>query len=272
MKFKTTLRSIVTITLILSQGTKAFVHGSKGVASLIHHRAFEPTRRPKQLTNNNKIRTTMASSSENVDETTDQDDRVPPLRYLGDEQLMQQQPLVTQDQVQSKEFQQKLKMLPKAMKEYGGIGIAAPQVGWWTRVFCFGVDGSNPRYPNANELPLTMWINPRITWSSKDTNWMWEGCLSVPKMRGWVERPSEIILSGWNEMGVEREPQKMVGLAARIAAHEIDHLDGILFPKCVPSQDFLVPQASVDARDGWAKDWPSPGSYKTSMGDLCDEK
>eukprot|EP00956_Cyclotella_meneghiniana_P044243 scaffold308514_cov119-Cyclotella_meneghiniana.AAC.1 len=170
---------------------------------------------------------------------------------------MQFQPKVTQEQLESKEFQQHLAMLPRAMKKYGGIGIAAPQVGWWTRVFCFGIDGTNPRYPNANELPLQIWINPEITWYSKETNWMWEGCLSVP---------------GLDENGNTREPTKLSDLAARIVQHEYDHLDGRLFPSCVPSQEFLVPTASMEARDGWAKDWPSKGSHKTLLGDLCDER
>ena len=226
----------------------------------------------KQTNNKNERRSVVLSSSSLFDETTDQDNTVSPLRYLGDNQLMQRQPAVTKEQIQSAEFQNKLAMLPKAMKRYGGIGIAAPQVGWWTRVFCFGIDGTNPRYPIAENVPLLTWINPKITWSSEDSNWMWEGCLSVPGMRGWVERPSEVVLSGWNETGEEREPQLLKGLSARIAQHELDHLDGILFPHCVPSQDFLIPQASMEARDSWAHDWPSPGSHKTLLGELCDEK
>ena len=203
----------------------------------------------------------------------DCDDIPPPLRYLGDAKLMQQQPSVTIEQIQSHRFQQQLDMLPCAMKTYGGIGIAAPQVGWWARVFCFGIEDHNPRYPNAKELPLTMWINPKITWSSSnDTNWMWEGCLSVPGMRGWVERPTEIILSGWDENGIEREPQHLKGLAARIVQHEIDHLDGILFPSRVPSKEFLLPQASMENRECWAKDWPSEGSCNTLLGELSDER
>lgn len=196
---------------------------------------------------------------------------VPPLRYLGDERLMQPQAPAARERVLSEEFQRMLGMLPLAMKRYGGIGIAAPQVGWWERAFCFGIDGTNPRYPNADDLPLTTWVNPRIAWSSDETNWMWEGCLSVPGMRGWVERPTEVILEGWDENGTSQS-RRLVGLAARIAQHELDHLDGILFPGRVPSQDFLVPQASIDARDSWAKDWPSPGSYRTPLGDLCDER
>lgn len=211
------------------------------------------------------------SSTIEPDESLIKDAEIPPLRYLGDKLLMQPQPLVTKSELQSQDFQQKLTMLPKAMKQYGGIGIAAPQIGWWARVFCFGIDGTNPRYPNASDLQLTTWINPVITWRSDETNWMWEGCLSVPGMRGWVERPSEIKLSGWDESGVEKE-QHLKGLAARVAQHELDHLDGILFPHRVPGKEFLVPQASINARDNWAEDWPSIGSYKTEMGELCEER
>lgn len=130
---------------------------------------------------------------------------------------------------------------------------------------------SNPRYPAAAEIPLQYWINPEITWFSDETNWMWEGCLSVPGMRGWVERPAAVVLRGLDETGQVCE-RRLEGLAARVAQHELDHLDGILFPHRVPGPEFLVPQASMDARDGWGTDWPSPGSYKTRLGELCDEK
>ncbi|CAK0848630.1 unnamed protein product [Prorocentrum cordatum] len=157
------------------------------------------------------------------------------------------------------------------MGVYGGIGIAAPQIGWWTRAMCFGINGSNPRYPDAGSVPFQFWVNPEIVWSSSDTNWMWEGCLSVPGMRGWVERPKEVRLRGLDERGVEREVS-MSGLEARVAQHELDHLDGTLFPERVTGARFLVPQQVFDAREGWAEDWPSPGSRRTGPGGLCDEQ
>lgn len=137
----------------------------------------------------------------------------------------------------------------------------------------FGIPkgGSNPRYPTGAEIPLQYWINPEITWSSDETNWMWEGCLSVPGMRGWVQRPAAVVLRGWDETGQVCE-KRLEGLAARVAQHELDHLDGILFPLRVPGPPFLVPQASMDARDGRGANWPSPGSHKTRLGELCDEK
>ena len=196
-------------------------------------------------------------------------DDVPPLRYLGDAQLMQRQPIFDSNHIA--ECVDDLEILRRAMEKYGGIGIAAPQIGWWTRVFCFGIAGNNPRYPQAQEIPFSFWINPEMVVVGKETNWMWEGCLSVPGMRGWVERPARIILKGYNERGEWRE-ESMGGLAARVAQHEYDHLDGILFPQKVPNASFLVPQASMDARDGWGDNWPSPGSCKTKLGELSDEK
>mmetsp|Transcript_38121 Transcript_38121/g.89851 ORF Transcript_38121/g.89851 Transcript_38121/m.89851 type:complete len:222 (-) Transcript_38121:979-1644(-) len=90
-------------------------------------------------------------------ETGTEGNTLPPLRYLGDERLMQRQGEVTEQELGTAEFAQKLEMLREAMKHYGGIGIAAPQVGWWTRVFCFGIEGTNPRYPDAAAMPLQSW-------------------------------------------------------------------------------------------------------------------
>eukprot|EP00565_Helicotheca_tamesis_P004021 CAMPEP_0185732704 /NCGR_PEP_ID=MMETSP1171-20130828/17279_1 /TAXON_ID=374046 /ORGANISM="Helicotheca tamensis, Strain CCMP826" /LENGTH=217 /DNA_ID=CAMNT_0028402271 /DNA_START=209 /DNA_END=862 /DNA_ORIENTATION=+ len=193
------------------------------------------------------------------------------LRFLGDKKLMRKQPVVTMEYMESDSFKEKLQVLRSAMKEHGGIGIAAPQIGWWTRVFCFGIEGENPRYPAASSIPFTFWINPKITWESEEKNFMWEGCLSVPGMRGWVERSSEVVMSGMDENGVFRE-RRLSGLEARIAQHELDHLDGVLFPMRVPDAKFLVPQASMDAKEKWGSDWPSPGSRKTGLGELGDEK
>jgi peptide deformylase len=199
-----------------------------------------------------------------------EEEEVPGLRYLGDARLMEPQPPLDPGTVRSDEVAAKLRMLRSAMGKYGGIGIAAPQVGWWTRVFCFGIDGSNPRYPAADAIPFSFWINPEIDTSmSPATNWMWEGCLSVPGMRGWVERPCECVLRGLDEHGESRELH-LDGLAARIAQHEFDHLDGVLFPSRTPGVGFVVPQASFDAKEDWAKEWPSLGSRVTALGQLSD--
>ena len=92
---------------------------------------------------------------------------IPPLRYLGDPELMQPQPKV-KELVKAEEFQSRLKILREAMRTYGGIGIAAPQIGWWVRAMCFGIEDGNPRYPAAPPVPFQYWINPEITWFSKE--------------------------------------------------------------------------------------------------------
>lgn len=235
--------------------------------------AFCPQSFPdnNKLKENNKQKHSIIAMKGGATGKMDDGEEIPRLCYLGNEKLMNKQTLVSKEDMMSGAFQRQLTMLRKAMKHYGGIGIAAPQVGWWTRVFCFGIDGNNPRYSTAKPIPFTYWINPEITWFSNETNWMWEGCLSVPGLRGWVERPAEIIIRGLDEHGAPKE-ERLNGLSARIFQHELDHLDGILFSQRVSDKKFLFPQASIDTKDSWAKDWPSPGSYKTNLGELSDIK
>eukprot|EP00966_Prymnesium_polylepis_P033574 780328-Prymnesium_polylepis.1 len=194
---------------------------------------------------------------------------VPPLRFLGDARLMQAQPAMATSDVGTDACREMVATLKRAMSRYGGIGIAAPQIGLWTRAFVFGIEGSNPRYAAAPPIPFQVWINPRIVWSSEEVSYMWEGCLSVPGLRGWVERPRAVRLRGLDESGAEREVE-LDGLAARIAQHELDHLDGVLFPHRSPSTRFIVPQASMDVQDEWGEHWPSAGSRQTALGELSD--
>jgi len=169
---------------------------------------------------------------------------VPPLRFLGDARLMQVQPAMADADVASDACRQIVSTLKRAMGKYGGIGVAAPQIGLWSRVFVFGIEGSNPRYAAAPPIPFQVWINPHLVWVSEEVNWMWEGCLSVPGLRGWVGRPRAVRLRGMDEHGTEKEVE-LDGLAARIAQHELDHLDGTLFPHRTPGARFIVPQVAT---------------------------
>jgi len=109
-----------------------------------------------------------------------------------------------------------------------GAGLAAPQIGIGLRIVIFGVDG-NPRYPDAPKVPLTVLINPEITPLDETTEDGWEGCLSVPGMRGLVARHARIRYRGLDPAGTEIE-READGFHARIVQHECDHLDGVLFP------------------------------------------
>ncbi len=115
------------------------------------------------------------------------------------------------------------------MAALDGAGLAAPQIGVSLRVVIFGVE-SNPRYPDVEAVPTTVLINPTIEVIGNETNEGWEGCLSVPGMRGLVPRYSHIRYSGRDQFGarIEREAKDF---HARVVQHECDHLDGILYPR-----------------------------------------
>jgi len=114
------------------------------------------------------------------------------------------------------------------MRKYDGAGLAAPQIGVPLRVVIFGVE-RNPRYPDAEPVPYTEIINPVLVPLSDDMEEGWEGCLSVPGLRGVVSRYTRIGYSGYDPKGgrIEREVD---GFHARVVQHECDHLDGILYP------------------------------------------
>ena len=114
------------------------------------------------------------------------------------------------------------------MLERGGVGIAAPQIGCNKRVIIFGFE-ENERYPQATPIPFTVLINPIIRMLSDEMVDGWEGCLSVPGLRGLVSRYNKIEYSGYDPEG-QFITQTAEGFHARVVQHEYDHLDGILFP------------------------------------------
>jgi peptide deformylase len=114
------------------------------------------------------------------------------------------------------------------MAHLKGAGLAAPQIGVLLRVVIFGVK-RNPRYPDAEEVPDTVLINPVITPLDDEMEEAWEGCLSVPGMRGVVPRFARLRYRGFDESGAAID-RTVEGFHARVVQHECDHLDGILYP------------------------------------------
>ena len=114
------------------------------------------------------------------------------------------------------------------MRAADGAGLAAPQIGVPLRVVIFGVD-FNPRYPDADPVPYTELVNPVLSPLSDELEEGWEGCLSVPGLRGVVARHAALRYEGFDPDGnrIERE---VTGFHARVVQHECDHLDGILYP------------------------------------------
>jgi peptide deformylase len=115
------------------------------------------------------------------------------------------------------------------MRAANGAGLAAPQIGVDLQLVVFGTDTPNPRYPDAPPVPRTILLNPQITPLSAEEEEDWEGCLSVPGLRGKVPRWRRIRYSGFDERGrrIEREAE---GFHARVVQHECDHLVGKLYP------------------------------------------
>jgi peptide deformylase len=114
------------------------------------------------------------------------------------------------------------------MDELDGAGLAAPQIGVSLQVVIFGVK-KNRRYPDAEEVPYTVLINPIITPVGKDIEDDWEGCLSVPGMRGMVPRYHSIRYQGVDPKG-KKIDRTVSDFHARVVQHECDHLQGILYP------------------------------------------
>ena len=112
-----------------------------------------------------------------------------------------------------------------------GVGLAAPQIGVSKRIVIFGVEKSE-RYPDADPVPQTILINPIVLPIDDSVEEGWEGCLSVPGMRGWVPRYKTIQYSGYDEKGNEIS-RTVEGFHARVVQHEVDHLDGMLYPNRV---------------------------------------
>ncbi len=114
------------------------------------------------------------------------------------------------------------------MDAMSGAGIAAPQIGESARVVIFGV-GKNLRYPDAEQVPYTVLINPTLTPIGDEMEEGWEGCLSVPHMRGVVPRYSRLHYTGFDQFGNTID-RLVSGFHARVVQHECDHLDGVLYP------------------------------------------
>jgi len=139
------------------------------------------------------------------------------------------------------------------MHAAGGVGLAAPQIGIDLQLVIFGFDHSE-RYPDAPPVPRTILLNPVITPRSDETEEGWEGCLSVPGMRGAVDRYTRIHYRGVDPAGapIEREAE---GFHARVVQHEVDHLLGRLYPSRITDfskfgfTDVLFPGLELPAED-----------------------
>ena len=149
-----------------------------------------------------------------------------PVLRMGDPRLLAiSQPVQRFD---TAELHELIADLQDTMRALNGAGLAAPQIGVGLRVVIFGID-HNPRYPDAETVPFTVLVNPVLSPLGSEIEEGWEGCLSVPGMRGWVPRFRHLEYQGYDQYGALVK-RSVTDFHARVVQHECDHLDGILYP------------------------------------------
>ena len=156
---------------------------------------------------------------------------------LGHPVLRAKARLVTAAQIRSPEIQRLLQEMAASMDEYEGVGIAANQVGQGLSIFLMGLDKGSPRHKDG--IPLTVVCNPKVRYAGKPTEVDWEGCLSVPGLRGQVPRYGRLELSGLDHKG---QPFKRAfeDFPARVIQHETDHLNGKVYLDRMPDLKTLA--------------------------------
>lgn len=151
-----------------------------------------------------------------------------PILKMGTPSLFEKSVPWPKEKFDSSELHALLADMKDSMVAANGAGLAAPQIGENVRVVIFEVD-DNSRYPNRERIPFTVLINPELTPVSTEQVDDWEGCLSVPGMRGLVPRYPKLRYTGYDQFG-SRIDRTVDGFHARVVQHEVDHLDGVLYP------------------------------------------
>ncbi len=131
-------------------------------------------------------------------------------------------------EIGSQEIRRLIDDMRDTLRDAGGIGLAAPQIDESVRLAIIEIPGGPSRYGNLEPMPLTVFVNPTVEVLDRATAGCWEGCLSVPGLRGFVERPQHVLVT-FQSLGGEPVALELSGFQATVAQHELDHLDGKLF-------------------------------------------
>ena len=158
---------------------------------------------------------------------------------MGHPHLREPARQVELNEIHTPDFKRLLEDMHDTLHDYGGIGLAAPQIDVALRLAIVEIAGGATRYGVVEPLPLTAFINPEITVLDEATAGHWEGCLSVPGLRGYVERPQHIRVDYIDLQG-ESQSLELTGFWATVAQHEFDHLDGRLYIDRISEPDKLM--------------------------------
>lgn len=167
-----------------------------------------------------------------------------PVTRMGNPILREQAQVVTREWLKTDDFTQLIIDMKDSMKGHGGIGIAAPQIGVSKQIALIELMGFN-RYGQEVNLPLTAFINPKIEYLTTEVQGFWEGCLSVPGLRGFVERPKKVRVSYMDDKGVDQVIEAE-GFLATVLQHELDHLFGVLYIDRIKDPTLLSYQEEFD--------------------------
>jgi len=159
------------------------------------------------------------------------------IAHLGHPILRRVAEPVSPEAIRSPEIQRLVDDMLETMADHDGAGLAAPQVHVSRRVVIYGVE-ENPRYPDAESIPLTVLVNPRVTALGNELDEDWEGCLSVADLRGRVPRFTRVRVEAYGRDG-QALRFDAEGFHARVVQHECDHLDGKVYLDRMPSMESL---------------------------------
>lgn len=147
---------------------------------------------------------------------------------MGHPVLRQRARELTPDEIRTPELERLVADMVDTLRDYGGIGLAAPQVGEPVRLAIIEIDGGPSRYGDIPTLPLSTFVNPVIEVLDGERRGFWEGCLSVPGLRGYVERPQHVHVR-YTDLAGQPHELELEGFLATVFQHEFDHLDGTLY-------------------------------------------
>ncbi|MBI2521902.1 MAG: peptide deformylase [Bdellovibrio sp.] len=177
---------------------------------------------------------------------------------MGHPILREKAKLIAPEELQSTEFQKLIEDMFETMATYEGIGLAAPQIGVSKQLAIVGIPEDNPRYPDAPETKQYIIINPKIKILDTKLQGFWEGCLSIPGLRGFVERPRKLQID-YTTLEGTIERIVVEGFVATVFQHELDHLEGKLYIDRIKDtrklafneeyDNFLCPDRDKDKND-----------------------
>ena len=158
---------------------------------------------------------------------------------MGHPTLRREAEPIAETTIRDNSFSNLINDMRDTLRDYGGIGLAAPQIDESVQLVIIDLPGGESRYGNLEALPLSICINPVVTTLNTKTAGYWEGCLSVPGIRGFVERPQHIRLTYTDEKGTRLE-REFSDFHATVVQHEIDHLMGTLYIDHIQDSSLLV--------------------------------